>query len=134
MFHNLRGYDKHHLVHSLAKLRKEINCVANNMEKNIAFSAGGIKFIDSLNFLQGSLDSLVGATPKENLKITSTFFRGGDLFFKKGISPYQYIESETALPDIAKFFSKLNDENISDEEYEHAQKVWEVFECKTVGD
>ena len=41
---------------------------------------------------------------------------------------------ETSLPDKEKFYSKLNDEHIWDEEYEHAQKVWEVFGCKTVGD
>ena len=29
---------------------------------------------------------------------------------------------------------KLNDENITDEEYEHAQAVWEAFGCETLGD
>ena len=32
------------------------------------------------------------------------------------------------------FYSKLNDENITDEEYEHAQAVWEAFGCETLGD
>ena len=42
--------------------------------------------------------------------------------------------SETRLPDKEKFYSKLNDEHITDEEYAHAQTVWETFECKTLGD
>ena len=65
VFHNLRGYDAHHLMQAISQLQKEVKCVANNMEKYITFSAGGLRFIDSLNFLQGSLDSLVSATPKE---------------------------------------------------------------------
>ena len=109
------------------------------MEKDITFSVGGLRFIDSLNFLQGSLDSLVRATPKEALKITSTIAKGSELLSKKGIYPYEYIDSwerfsETSLHDKQKFYRKLNDENITDEEYAHAQTAWEVFECKTLGD
>ena len=60
VFHNLRGYDAHHLMQAMANLKKEVKCVANNMEKYITISVDGLRFIDSLNFLQGSLDSLVG--------------------------------------------------------------------------
>ena len=42
--------------------------------------------------------------------------------------------SEAKLPDKEKFYSKLNDEHITDQEYAHAQTVWETFECKTLGD
>ena len=121
VFHNLRGYDAHHLMQEMTQLNKEVKCIANNMEKYITFSVGGLRFIDSLNFLQGSLDSLVSATPKESLKITSTISKGSDLLYKKGIYPYEYMDSwgrfsETKLPDKEKFYSKLNDEHITDEE------------------
>ena len=139
VFHNLRGYDAHHLMQEMSQLNKEVKCIANNMEKYITFSVGGLRFIDSLNFLQGSPDSLVSATPKESLKITSTISKGSDLLYKKGIYPYEYMDSwgrfsEAKLPDKEKFYSKLNDEHITDEEYAHAQTVWETFECKTLGD
>jgi len=139
VFHKLRGYDAHHLMQAMSQLQKEVKCVANNMEKYITFSVGGLRFIDSLNFLEGSLDSLVRATPKEALKITSTISKGSDLLYKKGIYPYEYMDSrerfsETRLPDKEKFYSKLNDEHITDEEYVHAQAVWGAFECKTLGD
>ena len=139
VFHNLRGYDAHHLMQAMSQLQKEVKCVANNMEKYIIFSVGGLRFIDRLNFLQGSLDSLVSATPKESLKITSTISKGSDLLCKKGIYPYEYMDSwgrfsETRLPDKEKFYSKLNDEHIKDEEYAHAQTVWEAFKCKTLVD
>ena len=42
--------------------------------------------------------------------------------------------NETRLTDKEKFYSKLNDEHITDDEYAHAQTVWEAFECKTLGD
>jgi len=92
VFHNLRGYDAHHLMQAMWQLQKEVKCVANNMEKYITFSVGGLRFIDSLNFLQGSLDSLVSATPKESLKITSTISKGSDMLYKEGIYPYEYMD------------------------------------------
>ena len=139
VFHNLRGYDAHHLMQALANLKKEVKCVANNMEKYITISVDGLRFIDSLNFLQGRLESLVEATPKEALKITSTLSNGSDLLYKKGIYPYEYMDSfekfsETSLPKKEDFYSKLNDEHITEDEYAHAKTVWETFDCKTLGD
>ena len=87
VFLNLRGYDAHHLMQEMSQRDKEVKCIDNNMEKYITFSVGGLRFIDSLNFLQGSLDSLVSATPKEALKITSTIAKGSELLYKKGILP-----------------------------------------------
>ena len=139
VFHNLRGYDAHHLMQAMANLQKEVKCVANNMENYTTISVDGLRFIGSLNFLQGSLDSLVKATPKEALKITSTISNGSDLLYKKGIYPYEYMDSfekfnETSLPKKEDFYSKLNDENITEDEYAHAKTVWETFKCKTLGD
>ena len=61
------------------------------------------------------------------------------LLLRKGVYPYEYIDSwerfdETLLPDKGTFYSKLNLEDITDKDYEHAQKVWEVFETKSLGD
>ena len=41
---------------------------------------------------------------------------------------------ETTLPAKKDFYSKLNLENISDEDYLHAQKVLEVFEIRNLGE
>ena len=41
---------------------------------------------------------------------------------------------ETKLPPKESFYSKLNNEDISDEDYTHAKKVWEVFEMKHLQD
>ena len=57
------------------------------------------------------------------------------LLLRKGVYPYEYMDSwerfdETLLPDKKAFYSKLNDEGITDKDYAHAQKVWELFKIK----
>ena len=61
------------------------------------------------------------------------------LLLRKGVYPHEYMDSweesdETTLPAKEDFYSNLNLENISDEDYFHAQKVWEVFEIKNLGE
>ena len=61
------------------------------------------------------------------------------LLLRKGVYPYEYMDSwekfdETTLPPKEAFHSNLNLEDISDKDYAHAQKVWEVFEIKNCGE
>ena len=53
--------------------------------------------------------------------------------------PNEYMDTwdrftEPKLPHKEVFYSKLTDARISEEDYAHAQKVWETFGCKTLGD
>ena len=61
------------------------------------------------------------------------------LFLRKGVYPYEYMDTwekcdETQLPDKKAFYSKLDLEDITDKDYEHAQKVWKVFKIKNLGE
>ena len=49
------------------------------------------------------------------------------ILLRKGVYPYEYMDSwerfnETSLPDKTYFYSELNLEGITDEDYVHAQK------------
>ena len=62
-----------------------------------------------------------------------------EILTKKGVYPYDYVSaiskfSETQLPPKSEFYSKLNDEDITDDDYQHAQNVSEKFNCKTIKD
>ena len=66
------------------------------------------------------------------------YFEGEELnlTLRKGVYPYDYIDSfdklnETQLPPKDAFFSKLNDKDINEENYQHAKNVWKTFNMKT---
>ena len=61
------------------------------------------------------------------------------LLLRKGVYHYEYMDSwersnETSLPPKNSFYTKLNLEDISDKDYLHARKVWDVFEIRTLGE
>ena len=61
------------------------------------------------------------------------------MFLRKGFDPYEYMNSwekfdENALPLKKDFYSNLNLEDINDEDYARAQKVWDVFKIKNLGE
>ena len=60
------------------------------------------------------------------------------MLLRKGVYPYEYIDiwerfDETSLPEKKVFYSELHLEDITDEDYTHAQKVFEELKLKTVG-
>ena len=61
------------------------------------------------------------------------------LLLRKDVYLYEYMDSwerfnETSLPPKKSFYSELNLEDISDKDYLHAQKVWDVFEIRNLGE
>ena len=155
IFHNLRGYDSHFIMQEIGAIVKKytytnkkgekcqmnINAIPNNMEKYMAFMLGNhLTFIDSFQFMSSSLEKLVSNLPRESLKYTSKRFKGIklDLMVRKGVYPYDYMDSfdkfNDKLPTKEEFYSILNDEHISDEDYQHAQNVWKKFNLKNMGE
>ena len=156
IFHNLRGYDSHFIMQQIGEIAKKhayknkrgeechmnINCIPNNMEKYLAFMLGNhLVFLDSFQFMSSSLDNLIKNLPDEAFKYTKQEFKKEqfNLMKQKGIYPYDHMDSfdrfnETKLPIQQDFYSILNNEHISDEQYKHAQNVWDTFNLKTMGD
>ena len=61
------------------------------------------------------------------------------LVLRKVVYPYEYIDwwkifNGTELPDKKYFFSELNEEGITDEDYAYAQNVWKEFNTKNLGE
>ena len=59
------------------------------------------------------------------------------LMIRKGVYPYEYMDGwekfeEAGLPPKDAFYSRLNMKGISDQDYEHAQQVWNTMEKKTL--
>ena len=80
--------------------------------------------------MSSSLDKLVSNLPKEDFKYTSEEFTGKKLHLmsKKGVYPYDHMDSfekfdQTELPSKEQFYSILNDQHITNDEYDHARKV-----------
>ena len=146
--HNMKSYDSHLILNSLGTSFQdsEISAVAQNTEKFICFTIDCFKFMDSMQFLNCSLDSLVCNLAKGDASsFVSTRRHYNDdedkinLVTCKGVYPYEYMDGphrfdETVLPPSEAFFSKLYGEGISEEEYARAQNVWDKFGIKTMRD
>lgn len=145
-FHNLRGYDSHLIMQSLGKFKSaKITCIPNNLEKYISFDVNSLRFLDSLQFLSASLETLVNNLSgygSQHFKIFNEYFQNSEissLLLRKGVFPYDYMDSferfdETRLPPKSAFFNSITDEHLSDSEYEHAVKVWDTFNIQNLGE
>ena len=148
IFHNLKGYDAHIILNAVRSSKMKISCIPINMEKYMSFSLGALRFIDSLQFLNASLSKLVLNMDKNNLKFIKEYISNnynGDnqykfsLLSQKGQYPYEYMQSfdqfhEKKLPNIKSFYSTLTKSNISEDDYDHAEKVWKTFNISNMGE
>ena len=158
IFHNLAGYDTHLFIKNLGVSEGNIDCIPNNEEKYISFTKHvevdkflkdekevivkrELRFIDSMKFMNSGLDKLVQNLSEDDFKNTERYFdkKQMELLKRKGVYPYEWLDSverlnETQLPSKDAFFSKLSSQGISNEDYEHAQNVWNTFEMKSMRD
>ena len=160
VFHNLQNYDSHLFIKSLGLTEGEINCIPKTEEKYISFTKDIIvgkfknkqtkeivfvkkqlRFIDSIKFLQKSLETLVGNLNSDEFHILKRFFKEEEIevLTRKGVFPYDWFTSmeklnAKELPTIQEFYSRLNGKNISEVDYTHAKKVWEKFKMKNMRD
>lgn len=149
IFHNASGYDVKFILRHLtdtAKLSDDdkqprISILSQSSEKTISVTISKFVFLDSLRFIPASLDALVSKLTLDKFESTKRVF--GDkwqLFCRKGIYPYSWVESITqmeetkALPPIEAFYNKLREERCSYDDYEYAKTVWNETDCNTFFD
>ena len=101
-----------------------------------------IRLVDTLGFLQASLANCVKSFPREEFKMLEEEF-GGENFYlliRKGVFPYDWFTSIKNLDEDPKnltkddFYSALNDEEISEEDYAHFLNICDKFNLKTMRD
>jgi len=120
------------------KNKINISAIANNFEKYISFRIGKhLQFIDTFQFMSQSLDKVSSNLPKDKFIYTDSEAdctkENLELLKKKGVYPYSYMDSfvrfkETELPARKKIYNKLNNTDITEEEYQHAREVWDAFQ------
>jgi len=126
---------------------KKIEVVPRNSETFVSIIINRkVKFIDSFSKLPASLTSLVDITRRNGLQafnytlkeFSSYSDNFGDLVSKQ-ILCYDWFTSldclqATSLPSKEMFWNSLRENSITDEEYVHAQSMWNLLQCKTMKD
>ena len=141
------------MMQEISKFDVEIGVTPNGLEKYMAFTINkNLVFIDSMQFMNSSLDILVKNLPDNHLKHLSRKFNGERLKLvkQKGVYPYEYMDSfekfsKNEVPDRSKFYSSLKNDYlcfskkdyyvlcISKKDYLHANNVWNMFKMNTMG-
>ena len=163
-FHNMKNYDGHLIIQNAEKLsnKKKIDVIAQNSEKfiNIGFDSLSVK--DSFSFITASLDKLVSMTKYDNTdekerrkwvlrdNWQSNFRYSSknhiiktekclDLLSEKGVYPYDYMNSfekfnDEQLQSKEQFYSRLTEEDITNDDYNKAKQIWKHFGIKSMGE
>lgn len=144
-FHNFRKYDLHLILGGFKYYKGAIKVIPTNFENYMSIMCDNFVLLDSMMFLNASLDNLVSRLKNsdgewsQKFKLMQQFFgdEDGQLLSQKGTYCYDYVTSfkqfnEKQLPTKDKFFNVLTEKNITDEEYEYADFVFNRF-CDSLG-
>ena len=90
IFHDLRGYDSHLIIKEISKFDVKVSVIPNGLEKYMVFTIDkNLVFIESLQFMNSSLDSLVKNLSNNDFKYFCEEFTGDllKLLKQKGVCP-----------------------------------------------
>lgn len=104
VFHNLKSHDGQVLMQAMSRVRGEIKCIPNGTEKYVSFSLGDLRFINTMNFLMSSLDSLAKGSDPKSVKIRERVQRVRVRVFNN-IQDW-ILKSERIRKRVMRFFSK----------------------------
>ena len=156
--HNMSGFDGP-LILSLLKQDMfdpdedmNLRALGKSRTNYITFSFSNFKFIDTLNFLPGSLDSLVAnlrtlGSPKKHFAALYDYFsefsdEAVKMLLCKGAYPYEAVDSwdyftRSKVPPLRHFasnFLKFESKTFTEEDYSRVKEIWKAFNCKNFGE
>ena len=141
IFRNLKGYDSHLILQYITReyAPSSIDVIPTSSEIFLHFKIGNLRFLDTLQFLTASLDTLIqslAADGREKISHTARHYRDSDLVFAKVNYAYAYMDGRdtflmTQLPHIGALYSSLSEETITPEEYDRLIKCGENSTLKT---
>ena len=148
VFHAGGKFDINFLIQKIYSRKLDVTRVVGKTGEQImsmCLFKNKMLVIDSINHLTSSLANLVDVLKKSNRPFINTENYAGEdkeglkLLYRKGVFPYSFLDSleklETdTLPQAASFFDSLHDVHVSKEDYAHATKVWNHFECANLKD
>ena len=153
IFHNLKSYDSHLIFSELHKFNLKVDVIPNGLEKYMAFFLGrDLVFIDSMQFMNSSLDKLVKNLVDKDFKYLVEEFscESLELLKQKGAYSYEYMNSfkrfnEDKLCARNYFYSsakdkkvikdgKISDGHVSVEDYMVCERICDKFKMKNIGD
>ncbi|KAK3931629.1 Histone-lysine N-methyltransferase PRDM16 [Frankliniella fusca] len=135
VMHNLQNYDGHMVLSEIGRLSdgSDITVIPRTKEKYVSFQWGLLRFLDSLGFLNSSLEKLVADLSDDDMCLLKTMFPNDDeraLVSRKGVYPYAYFDSfekfrENCLPPLESFTNDLTGAHVKPEDYAHAINVFQ---------
>ena len=96
MFHYLRGYDSYLTMQEISRFDGKVNVLPDGLEKYMAFTINNnLVFVDSMQFMNSTLDALVKNLSDNDFKYSPKEFSGDLLGLVKqnGVCPDKYMHS-----------------------------------------
>lgn len=143
--HCMGSYDAKYLVRMFASRNFKIKLIPHNIERFISFSVWmnncELRFNDSYLMFHDKLETVLASLPHDHFYETKRNFppESHSLIMSKLDFPYSFLSCGenldcTEFPDQIHFRNDLIEEDISNESYEKAHKLWHIFKCKTFKD
>jgi hypothetical protein len=136
----LKGYDGYFIIRLALKTIKapaSKQFIIGSSNEHLSYIVyGKFIFMDSAQHLKESLDRLVSLTPNSEFKYFEKL-NLNKILLRKGVYPYEYIDNfeklfETKLSPKECFKSAIKGTDISDDDYKHAQAVWNELKCENL--
>ncbi|KAE8744368.1 hypothetical protein FOCC_FOCC008972 [Frankliniella occidentalis] len=150
--HNSAKFDLHMIMKYASTHEKFRSCDINILPRNMEVyrtmtlviekkAKREIRFLDSYQHFSTNLSDLLESLTDDNWFLLRQVFPEEEkqsLLKQKGVMCYDFlttferVKNQKELPEREAFYNRLKQEAVSEEDYQRAEKVWNVFECDSL--